>query len=294
MLETKPHVAGNPIVFTHIPKTAGTSLVAALVASLDAHPTHVYDRSPFGTFADWASVDISRRSMVVGLEGRVPPQPPGTLVNSHAAFSTTRSAYPGAEHIIVFREGRSRLLSVWLYHRSMVDTELDMWGGLGSIWRSARGSLRDYLGVDALAPALDNATVRQLLWPHPAIPADRAIDPGDDEELLELAREQLRRFSFRAVVEDPGWVRSLGKWLGAVTVMPRLNVTPVTEANLGDRSAHLRAAADMRLEMFSRLDNVLWMEAATAALGREGAAAAFHVTRQRSLRRYAAVLAAER
>jgi hypothetical protein len=292
MFETKPHAAGTTIVFTHIPKTAGTSLVAALAASLRAHPTHVYDQSMFGTFHDWKSVHPSRRSMVVGVDGRLPPQPPGPLVNSHAALSTTRAAYPDAEHIMVLREGVSRLVSSWLYHRTMDAAELELWGTWAPIWQSARGSLADYLAVSSHVAELDNVTIRQLLWPHPAIPADRAIDPSDDDELLEVARDQLQRLSFVTVLEDPQWVRSLERWVGLVLAVPRLNVTPETKTRPPDHSSdELRTAAESRLEIFSRLDNALWMEVARAAVGEERAAAVFQSARERALRRYTSVLA---
>lgn len=291
MFEIKPHVAGTTIVLTHIPKTAGTSLVAALAAWLDTYPTHVYDQSMFGTFSDWGSVDASRRSMVVGVDGRLAPQPPGLLVNSHAALSTTRSAYPDAEHIIVLREGVSRLLSSWLYHRTMEDAELDLWGGWAPTWRSAHGSLADYLELNSHAAELDNTTVRQLLWPHPAIPADGFIDPNDDEALLQAARDKMRHFSFVTVLEDPGWRRSLEGWFGTAIAMPKLNVTPDTKAQLPDHSSGgQRELAETRLETFSRLDNALWLEVATAALGGERAAVVFRDTREHALRRYAEVL----
>src|SRR5215216_3882249 len=107
----------SPLVFTHIPKTAGTSLREAVVASLK--PEVVFDgfgRAMLGSFSDIDSLHPSIRRQVALEPVELPAD--AQFVSGHIAPSTTRARYPEADHFTVLREPRVRLISAWLFARA--------------------------------------------------------------------------------------------------------------------------------------------------------------------------------
>lgn len=249
---------GRPLVFNHIPKTAGTSIIQGLLAALrPAAPFIGYDRSVFGAFESFEQLSRRvRRGLVLQPED-IPAE--ADAVFGHLSPATTRARFPGASSFTLLREPRTRCISHWLFARAHTTF---MFRGLGD-WAEyvalARTPLAQYLEEPRVAFYTDNAITRHLLWPHPLIRPDGFIDPRDDEELLERAAESLAlEFGFVGLVEDPGMHAALSAWIGRDIPLIKANESPRVRHGLeADIAAECDKAADL-LAVRSRLDEQLW------------------------------------
>jgi len=225
------------LVFTHIPKTAGTAVRYGLERSLGV-----------------PGLDVSgRRAGELTEDPTLHP-----LVYGHLAPTRTMAWAPGAQHITLLREGRVRLLSHWAYWRSIPSGYTSgFWGD--TIQRVSRGAFRDMLLAPEVVTQVDNHSVRMLLGDHPLIPPTGRIDPRHDQELSAAAVAMLNRFSFVDVVENGQWVARLRAWLGRGFELPRLNETPRAEASARtDLSRHLTQETLDLVGFLTRLDNLVW------------------------------------
>lgn len=252
---------GTPLVFIHIPKTAGTALRIALEEAIGAQrPHNCFDPTHLGGFEP--SI-ITHPPMRARLKTRPEDYPADAdFVVGHVAPSMTRSRYPGAPHLTVLREARSRIVSMWLYSRRFSNRQLRRWGAGGALFTAARAPLVDYLSAPVSAGFTDNVMVRQLVWPHRHVPAADFIDPNHDDELLDAALASLASMDFSGIVEDRGLATSLGEWLGqAVTLDHREHEGVIDPALRPDVTTETAQAAEL-LRGRSRLDQVLWQELA--------------------------------
>jgi hypothetical protein len=281
----------GPLVFTHIPKTAGTSLREAVLASLQPEVVfNGFGRVTLGPFTDLDSLHPSIRSRFALEPADLPAD--AQFVTGHIAPSETRARFAGADHFTVLREPRVRLISSWLFARTHSDFNLRRWGGLADWMRAARARLVDYIGDSGVAAHVDNVIARQLLWPHERIPADTFIDPADDDELYERAVETLDTFGYVGIVEDPDFVAKLADWLGRPLSLPRLNEAGVRrQPDAVDLVAEVSGGAADQLRWRTRIDARLWRHVAE----REFDAGAIDDLRerayQRAVERYAELVA---
>ena len=119
----RPYNPNKPLAFMHIPKCAGASLKFGLQKAL--MPTRFvsgFDRTLFGLFEDFDSMDIELRSSIYKC-GRDLPRD-ADYIGGHFSASTLFEAFPTAQYMTVLREPKSRLLSNWLYWRSTDDLSL--------------------------------------------------------------------------------------------------------------------------------------------------------------------------
>ena len=245
----------------HIPKTSGMALTSALVSALDpAVMVAGHDRSLFGSFRDFDSIDLLR----CGIHDSAAVLPKeADLVAGHIALSTLRDAYPLARRLTLLREPTTRLLSHWLFWRQHTDAELAIWGKWANRVTLARQPLETFLRETSLACQTDNLTLRMLLWPHPLIQGDQFIDPAFDRQLVDEAATRLDSFDFVDVVEDAALTHRLWAWLGHSVVYRRHNETRAIPQQW--RSAlhrELTPEAYDLLDARSRLDLLLWHEVA--------------------------------
>ncbi|HEX3615384.1 MAG TPA: hypothetical protein VHU61_02520 [Solirubrobacteraceae bacterium] len=259
----------QPLVFNHIPKSAGSSLTLALAGAGDEQPLVGFDRYHFGAWDGFDTLCDAFRSMAFRDPGEIPPAT--RFLAGHVSYSTSEQALPGADHVTVLREPRSRLLSLWTHERGLTDLDLEPYGDWGR-WggtpeRPARRPFGEFLGVASLAPLVDNATIRILLWPHPLIPDDRPIDPGDDAVLLAAAIDRLDQLAFVDVMENPAWIDNLGRWLDRPMQMARINETrPLPTGLQSDMSKELSPQVMGQLASLTRLDHRIWAEVAARGL----------------------------
>jgi len=256
----------SQLVFNHIPKSAGTSLRRALVKAIGAGETvEGFDRSLFGGFDGFESLAPVLRATNVDAPEELPPSP--QLVAGHYAPSTTRARYPGARHITVLREARSRLLSHWLFWRTHTDADLGAWGRWADHVNRSKNPLLDFLQDPAIAGQIDNLSLRMLLYPHPLLPEADHIPVHAEDRLLAEAKALIDSLDFADVIENPRFAQNLSDWLGSPVVMERLNETqPMPEQYRTPLVAELTPAAMGALARCTRLDDELWRHVAERRL----------------------------
>jgi hypothetical protein len=282
---------GHPLVFSHIPKTAGTSLRYALRQALEPEVfVGSVDAALFGSDFDPDDLRGTVREMLCLSADELPAD--ATLVAAHIAPSTTMRRYPGADHITFLRAPQVRFMSQWLHTRTLSDYELRQWGRSAEMFRATRAPLREYLRNRRVAPNVDNTITRYLLWPHPLVPQTDFIDVAQDDEVLGAALERLASFAHVDVVENPDFVASLGSWLGRELASARLNErSSAMLRRRPDLSSELDAETSDLLRHRMRLDDRLWSHVVRATLPDADPAALLASTVEGAMERYRTMLA---
>ena len=260
--------ADVPLVFMHVPKTAGTALTQALCASLSPRNfISGFDRVFFGDFRRFDTIDPELQRSIYLEPGSLPAN--ADFVSGHISYSTLRQSYPHAQYFTVLREPVSRLLSFWLYWRSQTQAQLRVWGDWARCVERNRGPLSEFLLSREIAGPTDNLHLRMLLWPHPLIPDNDFIDERNDKVLVELALVRLGEFAFRDIVENPELQTRMQRWLGRPISLGRANETVSASGIVSaDFQEELSPEVRRALELRTRLDLKLW----TAVAGEVGIA----------------------
>lgn len=258
---------GNPLVFSHIPKTAGTSLGAALeqVIRPEVAVRGGIDTSLFGGYDRTEGVSPI---VLAGVYWK-PEDLPGdaSLVTAHIAPATTQARYPGADHVTVLRTPQVRVLSQWLHSRSLSEFTLRHWGPSAEAFRAGRRPLLDYLQNPMVAPSVDNTITRFLAWPHPALKRTEFVAEADDDAVVAAAVDRLAGFGHVDLVENRDFLRDLSAWLGAELPDTQLNErTSVLPQWRPDLSAELDAPTRELLDHRCRLDVRVWEHVAQRVL----------------------------
>ena len=261
MARVIPRDSSKPLLVLHLPKTAGTALQQALRDGLK--PTNEVFRHAgmsFGAFQRFETLDPEIQGIVARSASDLPTG--GDLVSGHLPLSFFRERYPEGQIIAIFREPMTRVLSHWMFLRSLDDAQLSRWGGWAETLRVAKGNLSTFLSDTRLAAASDNVYIRYLLWPHAAIPSEGFIDPAHDEALVVAALSALDSLCFYDMVEHPHFVERLQSWLCAPVSMPHANevadIAPEYRQPLAD---HLSGHGTALLTSRTRLDARLWRAA---------------------------------
>jgi hypothetical protein len=245
----QPYEKERRFGFMHVPKTAGTSMRDLLRKAIQPKAeTNAHDRSLYTGIPDFGAPLLPHSDCYLG----------------HLALSTLLVDCAEGQYLTVFREASCRILSHWLYWASLPDEKI----GPEDSWRDKfRKSLFETLSEPAIACQFDNVTLRMLVWPHPAVPDLGFIQKKDDQELLLLAFERLKKFSYLDVIENPRFKENLSDWFGTNVQVERINVTGAiangTRINL---RREFSSAALEALEARSRLDRVLWTTVAAARM----------------------------
>jgi hypothetical protein len=259
MLQTSPRYdPDRPLVFVHIVKTAGTSLIRAISEGLRiGHVGPGFDGLLFGAFNDFQSMAPEMQA-VIWPSGHDFVRGDERFVASHMALSTFRAAYPDAQFITMMRKPEARAVSHWLHWRAIPVESLRPWGeGWAANVMISHQPLSDFLSSPRIAAQADNLALRTLLWPHPLIPNDGFIPHSHDDELIALARDRLHSLDFVGVVEQP-FCGHLSAWLGTELRIRHDNAARALPENLRvDVKAEVSRSSDLLRER-SRLDDVLW------------------------------------
>jgi hypothetical protein len=281
---------GHPLVFSHIPKTAGTSLRVALEQSLQ--PTvfvQGVDSSLLAGYDDLDAISPAARAAFFLEPDELPAD--ATLVAGHIGPATTMARYPGADHITVLRAPHVRSLSQWLHGRSLSEFDLRHWGPAAAAFRVAWRPLGEYLQHRMLAPNVDNTITRFLAWPHPALSRTEFIDPAHDDELFAAAIARLDAFGHVNVVENPRFMADLSDWLGRELPQTRANErTAVPRRRRPDLIKELDADTRSLLDHRSRIDVRVWEHVVRQVLPEADPATLLDATVQDVIDRYTAML----
>lgn len=273
----------------HIPKTAGTSVIAGIAQALDS-PTNVsgLDRSLFGQFDDFSQF----ASVVPRVFLSASDMPEASVVMGHFCRSTLATRYPDAQLVTFLREPLTRLLSHWVYWRCQADEELAAWGDWKNYVKKSRNSLKVFLNDPQIACQTDNVIVRMLLWPHADISDGGFIPSQYDKALLSAASRRLSAFSYSNIVENVDFNAQLANWLGKDVPMLRLNQTRRVPESL-----RLRLDQELDDETFNllrercRLDLSLWSLLAESRIKNVNLSSLRQHIIIKSIARYSALLA---
>lgn len=281
---------GKPLVFNHIPKTAGSTITAALEQILQpALFVRGLDLALVGGYNDLDSVRDSANTPFFFKPEDMPAD--ATMVAGHIAPGTTMPRYPEGEHITLLRAPHTRLISQWLHGRSVSEFSLRHWGPSAEAFRVARLPLADYLQHAMLAPNVDNTITRFLAWPHPKLEPTAFIAEADDDELFAAAVARLDAMAHVDVVENPGFIAALGAWLGHELPQSRLNErTSVPPRMRPDLAAELQGGTREALEHRLRIDNRVWAHVARRVMPDTDVEQVREAALQKTIKRYAAML----
>jgi hypothetical protein len=281
---------GRPLVFNHIPKTAGTALQLALMQTLQpAKFVTGIDLALVGGYDDIDSVRPTARTAIFVTPDEMPAD--ATMVSGHIGPGTTMARYPEGEHITLLRSPQVRILSQWLHGRSLSEFDLRHWGPAAEAFRIARLPVRQYLEHRMIAPNVDNTMTRFLVQPHPALRRTDFIDEALDDELFAAAVERLGSFSHVDVTENPAFMTRLGDWLGTELPQSRANErTSVPARRRPDLVVELDPATRELLERRCRIDVRLWRHVAAQVLPDADATQVLDAALQKSIERYTRML----
>jgi hypothetical protein len=248
-----------PTVFVHIPKTSGVAITNALIEALAPTRTLVgFDGALFGSFHDFDSLAPELRGSIY-LDPAKLPLDVG-LVAAHMSVSTAEKAYPKGQYLTLLREPYSRILSHWVFWRTLSDELLMLWGTWAHVLKQARNPLSEFLSCRQIACQTDNIFIRMLLWPHSLIPSDDFIKSRNDEKLLAEAITRLKRFAYVDLLENPNLQINLETWLGRPCTYKRVNETGSVPAEFKTPlHAELTSRAFDLLQLRARLDLRLWL-----------------------------------
>jgi hypothetical protein len=282
---------GHPLVFSHIPKTAGTSLRVALEQALQpAVFVQGVDTALLAGYDDLDAISGAERAALYLSPDELPAD--ATLVAGHIGPATTMARYPGADHITILRAPQVRILSQWMHGRALTEFNLRHWGPNAEAFRIAWRPLREYLDHAMLAPNIDNTITRFLAWPHPVLTRTSFIAESDDDAVLAAALERLDTFGYVNLVENPSFQQELGAWLGRELPATRANErTAVPKRKRPDMSVELDGPTRELLAHRTRIDTRLWTAIAARVLPDADPAQVLAAALQKTLDRYQAMLA---
>ena len=249
--------SGHPLVFCHIPKSAGTSLSGALVQVL--RPERLVVGADLSLVGGYQLDDLGATigSGVIAAPQDLPAD--ASLVAGHFSPGSTMQRFPDADHITTLRNPRSRVVSQWFHSRSLSEFDLRHWGTLAIAARLARLPFAEHLQQAMIAPNVDNTITRFLTWPHPLVQPSGFIDERHDDELFAAAMDRLDRFAHVDVVENPTFMSELGLWLGSdlrdTRANERLSVPRNRRCDLG---TELSASTVDLLDHRTRIDQRIW------------------------------------
>jgi len=254
----------DAFVFLHIPKSAGTSVSVALDRSRFRNKAiGLLDGILFGAFDRFDEIGEGLRSKLIHLPN-ASVDPNWDLVSGNLSLPTIRRLFPQHRIFTIMREPRSRLISHWLYWRSLDQSQLWQWGAWAEIVARSYVPLGVFLADRQIAAPTDNLVVRMLLGDHPLIPTSDFIPRSADRAVLAAARTKIASLGFTGVIEDEQLSERIGRFIGEDFRLPHSNVTGAQPNDRpADLSHELNADTLDSLYNRSRLDRELWIGAAT-------------------------------
>jgi len=247
-------------LFMHVPKCGGVSLTNSLIEALrPLSRLEGFDRSLFGDYQDFESFQSENRPNIYM---DVLPEGDFDFIAGHMALSTLKARFPEGRYMIVLREPRVRLVSLFLYWRSLPETELARFGSWSSLLRLSQSGLFDFLVAKKLACQTDNLFARLLLRPHAAIPDGDFTPSSERHALYEEAKRKIDEFDFVDLLENPKLEGNISFSLTRPFRLCRDNETPVRSDLPIDIEKELSEDVRNRLESLTEIDRQLWAHVA--------------------------------
>jgi hypothetical protein len=244
----KGYANGRPIIFLHIPKTAGTSITAFLRRNFPESEAMPRLQANFHrSHPLWPLVGRRYRLLGVGMH-----------LDHDRVEALRRGQLDVQPYLLtVLREPRDRLLSLYKEWRSTPNTHFAGAAACvkDAIWSAKKRTFADFLRSDnpVVESALNNLQARLLA----GLSASRNLS---DEDVLDMARANLARYDLIGksdTVEDT--LRKLAEaydWPVQTGPLPRLHVSPTAPLE----SLVTTAEDEERISSLTVLDRVLWDE----------------------------------
>jgi hypothetical protein len=245
--------------FLHVPRSAGSSVVASLRDALDGHEWADYGCDP-AWMGPYRHHDCPPSLAHQVLENRADLEH-FDAVAGYFTLGTLLTRFDARDIATVVREPRCRLLSDYEYRRGLSgdlrDAELP--------WVSNRSAMKldfaDWLLDESIAYQSDNTLIRQLV-DDPAIPDDGFIPNEQLARLARLASARLRQLGFVALVEQGDAIfEQLGTFIGAPLERRRIDVTE-RESSVGTDLSAIFDHAAPALAARTAGDALVWRAAA--------------------------------
>jgi hypothetical protein len=188
--------------FLHVPKSAGTSVTAALEACLPAGSVSPkrQDAELLCGFTDLDRIAAAARQILVVNPEEIAALRHYPVVSGHFSLTTLSQASPPERIATVLREPRARLLSHYAYWRLSSGLR-EMWQGYPPM-REALRPLDAFLAEPGIAQATDNLVCRMLLPGDPRLPVQDFIADHDVAAVAADAVAVLNTFGYVGVVEQ--------------------------------------------------------------------------------------------
>jgi hypothetical protein len=263
------HLLQKRRAFLHIPKTAGTSVVHSLFASVPARRVSPYrfDRTVFGSFSDFERLEGPVSDLILLEPGERLRE--WDVVAGHFSLQTLLGAFDSSEIFCLFREPRARLLSHFWYWFGFPEELHRSWSPYhASRVPSASGWLA-FLTDSSLASQTDNIAFRMLLAGQPLIREDSFLEAATMDQLIPAAFEAIDQLGHVHIIDGgtdfwPG----LSSFVG-VNLEPRQsNVTTTAGRHFSWESAiDLEASEALLLRTFA--DRQIWSYVAERTVNHE-------------------------
>ncbi|HEX4114932.1 MAG TPA: hypothetical protein VHY18_03565 [Solirubrobacteraceae bacterium] len=209
----------------HIPKSAGTSIHAAIEAALpdgSLAPQRM-DTSLFCDFDDFGLLREPVRNLIAVNDHEVRSMERYTAISGHFSLTTLLQVSTPSEIGTVLREPQARTLSLYFYWRTatIFDSVLPY-----KAHEYAVAPLARFMNEPCVAPVIDNQICRMLLHGDPRIPHDGFIAKRDIDALAYDAIAALDTLGFVGVLEceDDAW-RGLTQLFSVHLERREINVT---------------------------------------------------------------------
>jgi hypothetical protein len=278
------------IAYLHIPKSGGTTLANAIIDAIGPrHPVGGSDRFAFGSFDDFLAFPKEDRQYIYLRPEHISPF--ADFLGGHFTLSTILTWDSDAAILMVMREPQSRLLSHWTFWRTGYEDIARAPESWQAYLKLAYRSFHEFLTAPKLAAHTDNVVARMLLWPHKLIPTEGFIPPRHDKEILEIARDRLKRIGHINILENDDLHTDIGRWLGRPIAPKRMKITPPTRTLHTDLQHQLNPQTLKAWAARSRIDKILWREAAGTIVQASALAAFEAETIQQNMHRHAQLLA---
>ena len=200
------------LCFMHVPKAAGTAVIKRIEFNLRPRRSEYrLDGTQFGSFDRFDTMSKSVRDGILFDVRRIPKDT--DVLMGHMGLKTFERCFPDARKATIVREPTVRLVSQWLYNRTYDDTRAALYGDWGRMFVLSRLPLRDFVCQNDIFCLIDNTLTRMLLWPHPLIPENAAIESTHDDFLYREAAAALDRFDYIDSAENENLIDNFSNWL---------------------------------------------------------------------------------